>query len=527
MLSFSSFRPQLPALQLHFSTSQLPFAAPRLPFPAARRDIALYVALALAFMVFIYQLIPAESALEQQTHVHFKEKTADVPVVVYRDRVVYAQHPHIPTLYPHDESVGLRKGTGARVVVVPALSLAYCVVAKAANTQIKRILMRANGNPWWNGNAGAAYDPRLSTLTDGHSLPVEFINSVMQDPQWTKLIVVRDPIERFFSAFLDKCVRGYAPAVINETIGGKHADSDMHCPVFHRTRRAHAGDVLSVIERMVQGDRLEREAQAAIATRMGAPLVNMSQAYISSLVRLRSQRDGEHRGLPGVNVHFRPQSTLCDLRMLHPVYDFVRYDEMLAFYASPKPATGKHTSSDASNSSISSGSVAMAGGRHTTLDDVLGRLVLRPELRPQWANHIPEPLTNDALRSYARFLLSPGRKSGHSSDVGASGPQVHHWTSATDVTARFKEAAAKAIGGFSANATSSTAAAVVNGSNLSAAAAATAAVIEEEDSTSCLDFSNRTGTIAAGELQLDPACAAAFLARLRRFYAADLEMFGF
>ena len=103
------------------------------------------------------------------------------------------------SLRPSDEFEG-------SPLLAPALRLLYCGVPKVATTVLKRLLLRINGLPTWNSDDGTVvHKPALSGIPTMRGMSAAAANVLLHDAAWTRFVVVRDPVERFASAFLDKC----------------------------------------------------------------------------------------------------------------------------------------------------------------------------------------------------------------------------------------------------------------------------------------------------------------------------------
>lgn len=178
-----------------------------------------------------------------------------------------------------DTSLVTRSWAGSPIVIQP-LKIVYCGIPKNACTLVKRFAMRASGGSGWNSQAsdGRVHNPRKNGLLYMRDMEFEAAQNVLQDPGWTKLVVIRDPIVRFAAGFLDKCAR-----VRYNTAGQQFVDGN--CPVRDVACSQNASKVL---------DSLEKNAAS--------------------------------RGLANLNGHFRPQSMFCDLQKIAQTYVAVEMD---------------------------------------------------------------------------------------------------------------------------------------------------------------------------------------------------------
>lgn len=137
---------------------------------------------------------------------------------------------------------------------------------------MKRFLQRLRNAPTWNSTQGTrVHDPRLNKLTYMRTLTVGQANHVLHSADWNRLVIVRDPIARFASAFLDKCHRD---VIVDTNITTAPTTSlvNPNCPVSDYPMSKSADAVLTALEESA-----------------------WSKGYAS------------------INTHFRPQSHFCDL----------------------------------------------------------------------------------------------------------------------------------------------------------------------------------------------------------------------
>jgi hypothetical protein len=86
----------------------------------------------------------------------------------------------------------------------PALpaKLIFCRIAKSASTPATRFILRILDNPLWNTTA--VHDHKLTNLAQ---LPRTQAAALLADREMTRAVVARDPVERFASGFVDKCIK--------------------------------------------------------------------------------------------------------------------------------------------------------------------------------------------------------------------------------------------------------------------------------------------------------------------------------
>lgn len=150
--------------------------------------------------------------------------------------------------------------------------LIFCSIPKAASTALIRLVYRLRGDKHWRSDPH--FRPNAPTLAKWNR---QEASKVMNDPNWIKIVFLRDPLVRLLSAYIDKFVerRGF-----NANYGIK---------VFGRR--------LSFRDLVLQ---------------------------VASNNTDRRRPDGLHLG---TNPHWKPQRFLCSLEKFAPVFHFVgRYE---------------------------------------------------------------------------------------------------------------------------------------------------------------------------------------------------------
>jgi hypothetical protein len=107
-------------------------------------------------------------------------------------------------------------------------NLLYCRVQKSASTSSFRFILRVAGEPHWEQVAIF----KSTNMTSIAHIPARDRSKLLANPLLTRAVVARDPIERFSSGFMDKCVKR----------------GDIHCPVKGRAR-VSVNAVISELER--------------------------------------------------------------------------------------------------------------------------------------------------------------------------------------------------------------------------------------------------------------------------------------
>lgn len=189
----------------------------------------------------------------------------------------------IPSLFGSDISVRPGEYMEGSPLVIPELKLMYCSVPKVGCTQMKKLLFRVhhrhNQSREWDDwtLAGDMHDPKYTGLRSLRDYSIKQANEMMHDPSWTRIVFVRDPVARFFSAFADKCW-GFWP--------------NYNCPV---------GDPFG------QPDHGIQEALTVLESQI------MPNGTLTAADTLRVD-------IRDLNAHFIPQSVLCDLRFTAPAF---------------------------------------------------------------------------------------------------------------------------------------------------------------------------------------------------------------
>ena len=88
--------------------------------------------------------------------------------------------------------------------VVQSHKLVFFFIPKVACTVWKQLFRRMEGYDNWIGKNTNIHDPLLNGLKYLNYYSLEDATRMMNDPAYTKAIFVRDPKDRFLSAFLDK-----------------------------------------------------------------------------------------------------------------------------------------------------------------------------------------------------------------------------------------------------------------------------------------------------------------------------------
>lgn len=165
---------------------------------------------------------------------------------------------------------------------VPAYNMVYCQIQKVASTTLKSVIYRLFHPNTEISQAGRqnphiklkeAIDAEADVLSaTTYSTPE--LTAILNSPALLRFAVVREPLDRFVSGFLDKCVK-QRPTVV--------------CPV---------------------------------SVSVGSPVTvaQLADAVLKAL---------EAASPPTINEHFLPQHYFCGLYSHHSLYRIFRYEDML------------------------------------------------------------------------------------------------------------------------------------------------------------------------------------------------------
>mmetsp|Transcript_159188 Transcript_159188/g.290389 ORF Transcript_159188/g.290389 Transcript_159188/m.290389 type:complete len:376 (+) Transcript_159188:89-1216(+) len=92
------------------------------------------------------------------------------------------------------------------VLVVPSLKLIFCFIPKNAGTQFNRLMNALNGLERGKGEICSSDDPNYASAMHGNFTSEDFQEALNSDA-WTKATFLRDPLERYISAYQSKCVQ--------------------------------------------------------------------------------------------------------------------------------------------------------------------------------------------------------------------------------------------------------------------------------------------------------------------------------
>lgn len=112
-------------------------------------------------------------------------------------------------------------------IVVQEYKLLFFTIPKVSCTLWKQLFRRIQGYDDWKSQNYTLYlphNPEHNGLVYLNHFNTTFAQQIFEDPSWTKAIFVRDPKERFLSAFLDKVVSNDGVFVRDKCCANKEND---------------------------------------------------------------------------------------------------------------------------------------------------------------------------------------------------------------------------------------------------------------------------------------------------------------
>lgn len=156
--------------------------------------------------LFLFYLFPSfinVSSLRRPTGLPTVHLSASNSTVERRSFVGYTdcssqEHPFVHLLGHHSpRQINYRKYKAAIPLKVPDRDLAMCLPPKNGCTYWKALLMRMAGNSLWNDpRPESRHNPELNKLPQSYGY--------LDNPKTEAIMLVRNPVARLLSAFLDK-----------------------------------------------------------------------------------------------------------------------------------------------------------------------------------------------------------------------------------------------------------------------------------------------------------------------------------
>jgi Sulfotransferase family len=132
------------------------------------------------------------------------------PVAISTPELVLLPYQVDKLLIQQGDSIYLRQGWDTSPVVLEEYKLLFFTTAKVGCTVWKQLFRRMMGYEDWkaeNTNGKLPWNPEANGLKYLHHYSRQAASEMMTSPKWTRAIFVRDPKERFLSAYLDKVVQ--------------------------------------------------------------------------------------------------------------------------------------------------------------------------------------------------------------------------------------------------------------------------------------------------------------------------------
>lgn len=181
--------------------------------------VALCIIIALTMLLNISQLSQLESVRWTSAAIarQWQEVDQSVPPYFQRTKRLFSR---IPARQPGIRKDLVKAGDfvyynttdswDAAPIVMEKYKLIFFTLPKCGCTVWKQLFRRMMGYPDWNIQDGQEtflpHNSQLNGLKYLSDYPLEQANEFMTSPEWTRAIMVREPKQRFLSAFLDKAV---------------------------------------------------------------------------------------------------------------------------------------------------------------------------------------------------------------------------------------------------------------------------------------------------------------------------------
>ena len=101
-----------------------------------------------------------------------------------------------------EEKVELTNELLDRFIVVPEHKLLFCYIEKNACSAFNELFLAVRKQQW-------SISPYFHNTYKKHGLTKGDLEAMVADPTWHKAVFYREPLERFVSAFMSKCVKGH------------------------------------------------------------------------------------------------------------------------------------------------------------------------------------------------------------------------------------------------------------------------------------------------------------------------------
>ena len=172
-----------------------------------------------------------------------------------------------------DRNYWREKGSWGGLIIHPPSKFAFCMLAKNGCSQWSTVIAKLYHN---NLNINVPHYLISEKSLDKYG--IEGVESIFSDPAATKVVMLRDPLARFVSAYLDKCFEYNCGAMQCSGIR-KHAGKKQGERVtFHEARRGSLIRTLLVL--MVTGNYNQNIAICALISTIIQSLVEWRRKLI-------------------------------------------------------------------------------------------------------------------------------------------------------------------------------------------------------------------------------------------------------
>jgi hypothetical protein len=143
------------------------------------------------------------------THQTYHASTVSTTPALHNDFRRFVLPPVDDYLVQQGDSLWKRGEWDGAPIVIEQYKLVFFTVPKVGCTVWKQLFRWMHGYPDWhktNIHAMVPWNPDTNGLTYLYDFNRSQASHIMTSPEWTRAIFVRDPKERFLSAYLDKAI---------------------------------------------------------------------------------------------------------------------------------------------------------------------------------------------------------------------------------------------------------------------------------------------------------------------------------
>jgi len=154
---------------------------------------------------FTFKVMPVGLCVKEVAQNDVQEDRIAVPTLATFER----QNDDNNTLVEYGDSIYLQGDWDGAPIVLEEFKLVFFTSAKVGCTVWKQLFRRMMGHRDWDIEELEKllpWNPEINGLKYLYDFDRELASKMMTSPEWTRAIFVRDPKERFLSAYLDKAV---------------------------------------------------------------------------------------------------------------------------------------------------------------------------------------------------------------------------------------------------------------------------------------------------------------------------------